>query len=197
MGISAADVKALRDMTGAGMMDCKRALEEAGGDREKAVDILRTRGAAKAAKRAERAAREGAIGSYIHMNARVGVLVEVNCETDFVARNEEFQVLVKDIAMHVAAMNPLAITPEEIPAAEVERWRAVFQEQVSAEGKPENIRARIVEGKIGKFYQENALLEQAFVKRPEITVREYVAEVAAKTGENVVVRRFMRYALGE
>jgi len=197
MAISAADVKELRERTGAGMMDCKRALEEAGGDMEKAIDLLRSRGAAKVAKRSGREAREGAVGSYVHMNGRIGVLVEVNCETDFVARNDEFQGLVRDLAMHIAASNPLALTEEEIPADVVERERSVFREQVRNEDKPKNLWDKIVEGKLKKFYQESTLLQQPFVKDTDKTVGELVAEVAARTGENVVVRRFVRYALGE
>lgn len=197
MAITAGQVKELRDRTGAGMLECKKALEEAGGDVEKAVDILRARGAAKAAKRTGREAREGAIGSYIHMGGRIGVLVEVNCETDFVARTDDFQELVRELAMHIAAANPLAVSAEEIPAELVERERAVFQEQVKEEGKPEHLRDKIVEGKLKKFYQDNTLLEQAFVKDPDKTVGQLITEVSAKTGENIVVRRFVRYALGE
>lgn len=197
MAITTEQVKELRDRTGAGMLECKRALEEANGDIEAAIDILRAKGAAKAAKRAAREAREGAIGSYIHMGGKIGVLVEVNCETDFVARTEDFRNLVRDIAMHIAAANPLAVTPEQIPAEIVERERAVFREQVKAEGKPEHLWDKIVEGKLKKFYQDNALLEQAFVKDPEKTVGQLVTEVSARTGENIVVRRFVRFALGE
>ncbi len=196
MAISASDVKELRERTGAGMMECKRALEEAGGDMEKAIDLLRARGAAKAAKRSGREVREGAIGSYIHMNGKIGVIVEVNCETDFVARNDEFQGLVRDLAMHIAAANPLAVTPEEIPEELIEREKSVFREQVKEEGKPENLWDKIVEGKLKKFYQESTLLQQPFVKDPDKTVGELVAEVAGRTGENIVVRRFARFALG-
>lgn len=196
MAISASDVKELRERTGAGMMECKRALEEAGGDMEKAIDLLRARGAAKAAKRSGREVREGAIGSYVHMNGKIGVIVEVNCETDFVARNDEFQGLVRDLAMHIAAANPLAVTPEEIPEDVVEREKSVFREQVKEEGKPENLWDKIVEGKLKKFYQESTLLQQPFVKDPDKTVGELVAEVAGRTGENIVVRRFARFALG-
>ncbi|HEY8483196.1 MAG TPA: translation elongation factor Ts [Longimicrobiales bacterium] len=197
MAITTEQVKELRDRTGAGMLECKKALEEANGDIEVAIDILRAKGAAKAAKRAAREAREGAIGSYIHMGGKIGVLVEVNCETDFVARTEDFRNLVRDIAMHIAAANPLAVTPEQIPAEIVERERAVFREQVKAEGKPEHLWDKIIEGKLKKFYQDNALLEQAFVKDPEKTVGQLVTEVSARTGENIVVRRFVRFALGE
>ena len=195
--ISAGMVKELRERTGAGMMECKKALEEAGGEMERAIDILRARGAAKAAKRAEREAKEGAIGSYIHMGGRIGVLVEVGCETDFVARNADFQQLVRDIAMHIAAANPLALNAQDIPADVVERERGVYLETVKNEGKPEKMWDKIVEGKLAKFYKESTLLDQPFVKDPDKTVREYVTEVAAKTGENVVIRRFVRYALGE
>ena len=197
MAITAEQVKELRERTGAGMMECKKALEETGGDMEKAVDLLRAKGAAKAAKRAGREAREGAIGSYIHMGGKIGVLVEVNCETDFVARTEDFQALVRDIAMHIAAANPLAVTPEEIPQEVVERERAIYLQQVKEEGRPEHLHERIVEGKLKKFFEENALLNQAFVKDPEKTVGQLITEVSAKTGENIVVRRFVRYALGE
>ena len=197
MAITPAQVKELRDRTGAGMLECKLALEEAGGDFETAIDILRAKGAAKAAKRAAREAREGAIGAYVHLGGKIGVLVEVNCETDFVARTPEFQALVKDLAMQIAATNPLAVTPEEIPAEVVERERAVFREQARKEGKPEHLWDRIVEGRLKKFYQDNALLEQPFIKDPEKTVGQLVTEVSARTGENIRVRRFVRYALGE
>lgn len=195
--ISAAMVKELRERTGAGMMECKKALGESNGDMERAIDILRSRGAAKAAKRAEREAKEGAIGSYVHMGGKIGVLVEVGCETDFVARNADFQTLVRDLAMHIAASNPLALNPEDIPADVVEREKQVYLETVKNEGKPEKMWEKIVEGKLNKFYKESTLLDQPFVKDPDKTVRQYVTEVAAKTGENVVVRRFVRFALGE
>jgi len=197
MAISAKDVKELRERTGAGMMECKAALEETGGDQEKAIDILRAKGAAKAAKRSSREASEGAVGSYIHMGGRIGVLVEINCETDFVARNEEFQKLVRDVAMHIAAANPVAVSREDVPADEVERERAVYREQMRESGKPEKIWDKIVEGKLEKYFQEVALLEQPFVKDPDITVGQLVTQAGAKTGENIVVRRFTRYALGE
>jgi len=195
--ISAKDVKELRDRTGAGMMECKGALGEAGGDMERAIDILRAKGAAKAAKRADRETKEGAIGSYIHMGGKIGVLVEVGCETDFVARNDEFQKLVRDIAMHIAAANPVAVRREDFGADLVERERGVYREQMKESGKPEQIWDKIVAGKIEKFYAEQALLEQPFVKDPDITVGELVTRASAKTGEKVEVRRFTRYALGE
>lgn len=197
MAITAAQVKELRERTGAGMLECKRALEETDGNIEAAVDVLRAKGAAKAAKRAGRETREGAIESYIHMGGKIGVLIEVNCETDFVARTEDFQGLVRDLAMHIAAANPLAISAEDIPEDVIERERAVFREQVKAEGKPENLWDKIVEGKLKRFYQDNTLLDQAYVKDPDKTVGQLITEVSAKTGENIVVRRFARFALGE
>jgi elongation factor Ts len=197
IAISAQAVKELRERTGAGMMECKAALTEAGGDMEAAIDILRSRGAAKAAKRAEREAREGAIGSYIHMGGKIGVLVEINCETDFVARNDAFQGLVRDIAMHIAAASPVAIRREDFPEELVERERNVYREQMKESGKPEQIWDKIVQGKIDKFYQEQALLEQPYVKNPDITVGQLITEVAAKTGEKIEIRRFTRFALGE
>jgi elongation factor Ts len=197
MSISAKDVKELRDRTGAGMMECKGALTEASGDMEAAIDILRARGAAKAAKRADREAREGVVGSYIHMGGRIGVLVEVNCETDFVAKTDGFLQAVKDIAMHIAAANPVAIRREDFPAELVERERGVYREQMKESGKPEHIWDKIVEGKLEKFFQEQALLEQPFVKNPDVTVKQLITEVSGKTGEKIEVRRFTRYALGE
>ena len=194
--ISAKDVKALRDRTGAGMMDCKAALQEANGDMEKAIDILRTKGAAKAAKRAERKAAEGTIGTYVHHNGKVAVIVELNSETDFVAKNPEFQQLAKDLAMHIASATPIAVSSDDIPAAEVERERAVYAAQVAEEGKPENIRAKIVEGKLQKWFKESSLLDQQFVKDPERTIRELVDTVSAKTGEKISVARFVRFQVG-
>jgi elongation factor Ts len=196
MAITAVQVKELRDRTGAGMLECKKALEEADGNIEVAIDILRAKGAAKAAKRAGREAREGMIGSYVHPGSKIGVLIEVNCETDFVARTEDFQSLVRDLAMHVAAANPLAVTPDEIAEDIIERERAVFREQVRNEGKPEQLWDRIVEGKMKKFFEDNTLLKQPFVKDPDRTVEALLTEVSARTGENLVVRRFVRYALG-
>src|SRR5687768_4880406 len=194
--ISAKDVKALRDRTGAGMMDCKAALQESGGDMEKAIDILRTKGAAKAAKRAERKAAEGTIGTYVHHNGKVAVVVELNSETDFVAKNPEFQQLAKDLAMHIASAAPIAVSSDDIPPAEVERERAVYAAQVAEEGKPENIRAKIVEGKVQKWFKESSLLDQQFVKDPERTIRELVDAVSAKTGEKISVARFVRFQVG-
>ena len=196
MSFTAQDVKTLRERTGAGMMECKAALTEANGDQEKAIDILRARGAAKAAKRAERVAKEGTIASYIHMGGKIGVLVEVGCETDFVARNEEFQAAVRDIAMHIAAANPVAVSRDDFPADLIERERGVYREQMRESGKPEQIWDKIVDGKIEKFFAEQALLEQPFVKNPDITVGQLVTEVSSKTGEKIEVRRFARFALG-
>jgi elongation factor Ts len=197
MTISAKDVKELRERTGAGMMECKNALMEANGDMEAAIDILRARGAAKAAKRAERETREGSVGSYIHMGGRIGVLVEVNCETDFVARNDAFQKLIRDIAMHIAAANPQGVSRDEIPPEVVERERGVYREQMRESGKPEQIWDKIVDGKMEKFYAESTLLEQPFVKNPDITVGELITRAASTTGEKIEVRRFTRFALGE
>ncbi len=197
MAISAQQVKELRDRTGAGMMDCKKALEETGGDLEKAIDLLRTRGAAKAAKREGKAAQEGVIGTYVHHSGKVGVMVELNCETDFVANTEDFQGLARDLAMHIAASGPLAVSPDDIPAEEVDRERAVYTAQVAEEGKPENIRDKIVEGKLGKWFKEVALLEQPFVKNPDTTIRELITQVSAKTGEKIEVSRFARFAIGD
>lgn len=197
MSVSAKDVKALRDRTGAGMLDCKRALEETDGDIEAAIDLLRSRGEAKAAKRAERAANEGTIGSYVHHGGRIAVLVELNCETDFVANTDEFQGLARDLAMHVAATSPLAVSRDDVAADVIERERQVYQEQVRAEGKPENIREKIVEGKLRKFFEETTLLNQAFVKNPDQTVEELITQVSAKTGEKIEVARFARMEVGE
>jgi elongation factor Ts len=196
MTITAKDVKELRDKTGAGMMDCKKALQEADGDMEKAIDILRTSGAAKAAKRSERATNHGTLGSYLHFGGRIGVLVELNCETDFVANTEDFQQLAKDLAMHVAAANPLAVRTEDVPEAVVAKEREIYLEQVKAEGKPENIQEKIVEGKLQKFFKENVLLKQPFVKDPDKSVEALVTEVSAKTGENIGIARFARMEVG-
>jgi elongation factor Ts len=197
MAITAQAVKELRDRTGAGMMECKSALQEADGDMEAAIDILRARGTAKAAKRAAREASEGVIGSYIHMGGKIGVLIEVNCETDFVAKTDAFQKLVRDVAMHIAAASPVAVNREDIPGEVVERERSVYREQMRESGKPEQIWDKIVEGKLDKFFAESTLVEQPFVKNPEQTVRELITEVSGKTGEKIVVRRFTRYALGD
>jgi elongation factor Ts len=195
--ISPKQVSELRARTGAGMMDCKRALEEAGGDMDKAAEILRKKGIAKAEKRAGRSAAQGLIVSYIHHNAQVGVLLEVNCETDFVARTEAFQQLARDIALHIASADPIAVSPEDIPVDLIERERRIAEEQVAAEGKPENVRPKIVEGKLKKFIAERTLLEQPYVKDDSKTVGQLVKEVSGKVGEAVQVKRFARFRIGE
>ncbi|MGH2708752.1 MAG: translation elongation factor Ts [Actinomycetota bacterium] len=196
--ISPKDVSELRARTGAGMMDCKRALEEAGGDMEKAVDILRKKGIAKAEKRAGRVASQGLVASYIHHNQQVGVLLELNSETDFVARNEAFGQLAREIAIHIASADPTAIgvNPEDIPAELLERERRIAEDQVAAEGKPENIRAKIVDGKLKKFVAERTLLEQPYVRNDKITVGELIKEASGKLGEAISVRRFARFQIG-
>ena len=197
MAISAKDVAELRRQTGAGMMECKKALEETGGDTAKAVEWLRARGAAKADKRADREVKQGLVECYLHHNGKVGVLIEVNCETDFVARTEDFRTLCRDLAMHIASTAPLAVAAADVPAEIVERERRVYTEQVAQEGKPEAIRGKIVEGKLKKFFQESVLLEQPFVKDDKRSVGELVKAVSGKTGENIVVRRFVRFQIGE
>lgn len=195
--VSAKDVKELRERTGAGMMDCKKALVETSGDMEAAIDLLRAKGTAKAAKRADRSANEGTIASYVHHGGRIAVLIELNCETDFVANTDAFQGLGRDLAMHIAAAAPLAVSEEDIPADIIERERAVYVEQVRNEGKPENIQEKIVEGKVRKFFEEVTLLKQPFVKNPDQTIEQLIVEISAKTGEKVSVARFVRYAVGE
>jgi elongation factor Ts len=197
MSVNAKDVKALRDRTGAGMLDCKKALEEAGGDIEAAIDILRASGAAKAAKRVGKDANQGTVGHYLHHGGRIGVLVQLNCETDFVANTDEFQQVAKDIAMHIAATNPLALTAEDIPAEVVERESQVYIEQVRGEGKPEAIQEKIVDGKLRRFFEESTLLKQPFVKDPERTIEALVTELSAKTGERVAIGRFARFEVGQ
>ena len=189
-------IKKLREATGAGMMDVKRALEDAGWDEEKAVQLLRERGAMKAAKKADREAREGIIGHYIHHNQRVGVLVELNCETDFVARNELFQNLAKDLAMHIAMMNPRYVSAEELPAEELEKERQIYIQAALNEGKPQQIAEKIAEGRLKKYLEEVVLLEQPFVKDDKVKVKELIQQAIAKIGENIVVRRFCRFELG-
>jgi elongation factor Ts len=186
----------LRARTGAGMMDCKKALEEAGGDIEKAAEILRSRGAAKADKRAGRSASEGLIEAYVHFNGKVAVLVEINCETDFVARTDDFRQLAKDVALHIASAKPLAVRVEDVPAEVIEREKRIYEAQVAEEKKPDAVKAKIVEGRLKKFYEESVLLEQKFVKDDSRTVGDLVKQLAANTGENVQVRRFARLELG-
>jgi len=199
--ITGAAVKSLREKTGAGMMECKKALTEADGNEEQAVEILRKRGIATAGKKAGRVAAEGAVGSYIHMGGKVGVLVEVNCETDFVARTDEFQALVKDIAMHIAAAEPRYVAREEVPADMLAKEREITRAQIANDpknaNKPEQVIEKIVEGRLNKFYEEAVLLDQPFVKDPAKTINELLTEKIAKTGERITVRRFSRYKMGE
>jgi len=197
MSISATQVKELRDKTGVGFMECKEALAASSGDIEGAVEYLRKRGLKRAESRSARTTEQGVIGSYIHSNARIGVLVEVRCETDFVARNEEFQALCRDLSMQVAAMKPLAVRREEVDPAVVARERDIFTEEVKAQGKPESVAAKIVEGKLDKFYSEVCLLEQASIRDSSQTVDALVKAAVAKMGENLQVKRFVRFELGE
>ena len=195
--ITASMVKELRTRTGVGMMDCKKALTEANGDMEKAVDILREKGLSKAAKKAGRIAAEGIVGSYIHGNGRIGVLVEVNCETDVVAQTEGFHALVKDIAMQIAAANPLYVSREEVPADVISHEKEVYRQEALNEGKPEKIVDRMVEGRIEKYFKEVCLLDQPFIKDGDKTINDVVLEATVKMGEKVSIRRFTRYQLGE
>jgi elongation factor Ts len=195
--ISAAMVKDLRDKTNAGMMDCKKALQETAGDMEKALDYLRQKGLAKALKRSGREASEGVIHAYIHGGGRIGVLVEVNCETDFAAKSEDFLEFAKNVAMHIAASNPSGIRQEDIPEEIVQRERAIFMAQARETGKPENILEKMVDGKMRKFFEESVLLQQAYVKDPDKTVQDYLNELVASIGEKIIIRRFARYQLGE
>jgi elongation factor Ts len=197
MSISADLVKKLREMTGAGFMECKSALEEAKGDLEAAVVILRKKGLTTAAKKGGRETKEGLIGSYIHTGGKIGVLVELNCETDFVARNAEFQTLARDIAMHIAASDPRFISKEEVSEEVLAKEREIFKEQARSTGKPENVLDKIVEGRLSKFYSEACLLDQPFVKDPSVTVGEHIASHIARIKENMRVRRFVRYKLGD
>lgn len=195
--ISAASVKALRDKTGAGMMDCKKALGECNGDEEKAVAWLREKGLSKAQKRAGRATSEGVVGSYIHSNGKLGVMVEIKCETDFVARSERFLEFAKNVAMQIAATNPVCVTPEEVPADLLAKEREIFKNQAMEEGKPEAIAEKIVDGRVKKFYKEICLLEQPFIKDDKVTIKDLMNELIGVIGENVQIGRFSRMALGE
>jgi elongation factor Ts len=197
MTISADQVKRLRDQTGAGVMQCKKALEETGGDLEKSVEVLRKRGEAAAEKKVGRTAGEGVIESYIHPGSKVGVLVEINCETDFVARTEDYRQFVHDICLHIAAAAPIAVGREDVDPGVVASERAIFEDQARTSGKPEQIWSKIVEGRLEKFYEEFVLLEQPFVKDPDKKIRELVTAVIAKLGENIIIRRFTRFQLGE
>jgi elongation factor Ts len=188
-------VKQLREKTNAGMMDCKKALVEAGGDLEKAEDILRKKGIASASKKASRSVKEGVVASYIHLQGKVGVLVEVNCETDFVAKNDIFREFVKDLTLHIAAAHPIYVVRDEVPEAVIEREREIYREQVK--DKPANVVEKIVDGKLDKFYGSVCLLDQAFIKDPDKTIKDLVASKIAELGENIVIRRFARFAVGE
>ncbi len=195
--ISAAMVKELREATGSGIMDCKRVLAEADGNMEKAIELLRKKGLAKAAKRAGRSTSEGIIYSYIHTGAKLGVLVEVNCESDFVAKTDDFVEFAKNIAMHIAAANPAGLTPEDVDKSVVEKEREIFRAQMLEEGKPENIIDKIVDGKVEKFYKEVCLLSQQYVKDPQKTIEEFLKETIGKIGENIQIKRFARFQIGE
>jgi elongation factor Ts len=197
MKISTELIKKLREETGAGIIDCREALAECKGDLDLAKDYLRKKGLEKLAKKSARAAREGLVDAYIHVNGKIGVLIEVDCETDFVARNEVFRNFVHDLALQVAASNPSYIKPEDVPEEVLEKEREFYRTQALNEGKPEGVVDRIVEGKLKKFYEEICLLEQPFIKNPDIKIKDYLGEVAGKLGENIVIRRFVRYVLGE
>ena len=197
MSVTAAQVNELRKATGAGLMDCKRALTETGGDHEKAIDYLRTKGLAAASKKSGRVATEGAVGSYIHAGGKIGVLVEVNCETDFVAKNETFQNFVKDIGMHIAAASPLYVRREEVPAELIEREKEIYRAKAKESGKPDAIIEKILDGQINKFFADICLLEQPYVKDPDKTVQILLNETIATIGENMSIRRFSKFVLGE
>jgi len=197
MAINTEQIRSLRESTGAGMMDCKKALEETNGNTEKAVDYLRKKGAAVAAKRADRAAEQGVVEAYIHSGGRVGTLVEINCESDFVARTEEFRALARDIAMQVTAMNPMVVSREQLDQSILERELDIYRTQARNEGKPEPLVEKIAQGRLEKFFQEVCLIEQTFIKDSGRTIRDLVNEAMAKTGERVSIRRFQRYYLGE
>jgi elongation factor Ts len=195
--ITTENVKALREKTGVGMMDCKKALIESNGEMDKAVDILRALGLAAVARRAGRIAAEGVVDSYIHIGGKIGVLLEINCETDFVARNIEFQSFVKDIAMQIAASNPQYISREDVPDGIVDHEREILKSQTLAEGKPEKVADKIVDGRLEKFFSEVCLIDQPFIKDPKMSIKDLLGEFCAKIGENIVIRRFTRYQLGE
>ncbi|MCF7936936.1 MAG: translation elongation factor Ts [Synergistales bacterium] len=196
MGVTMQEVKQLRGRTGAGIMDCKKALGECDGDIEKAIDFLREKGIAKAAKKAGREAAEGMVFSYIHMNGKVGTLVELNCETDFVARTDEFQQLGHELCLHIAAADPTYVSPDDVPGEDLEREKEIYRKQAAEEGKPEHILDKIAEGKVRKFYEESCLLEQNYVRDPDKKIKDLVKEHIAQLGENIVVGRFQRYAIG-
>ncbi|MGD9518205.1 MAG: translation elongation factor Ts [Armatimonadota bacterium] len=197
MPISAGDVKRLHEQTGAGMLDCKKALEQADGDFEEAVAILRKSGVQVAGKRAGKSTSQGVVWSYIHAGSQVGVLVEINCETDFVGRTEDFRQFAEEVAMQIAAMRPRWVSPEDVPAEVLEREKEILTEQARAEGKPENVIEKMVEGRLRKFYEENCLLRQPYIRDDRLTIEDLLHELVAKTGERVVIRRFVRYQVGE
>ncbi len=194
--ISATMVKELREKTGAGIMDCKEALTECQGDMEKAIDFLRKKGLATAAKRAGRATSEGTVQSYIHMGGKIGVMVEVNCETDFVAKTDDFVEFARNLAMHIAATNPVGIGSEDVPAAIIDREKAIYRDQALEMGKPEKMIDKIIEGKLNKFFKDNCLMNQQYVKDPDKTISDYLNEVVAKTGEKITIKRFARFQVG-
>ena len=195
--ITAAMVKQLREKTGSGMMDCKKALAENDGDMDKAIDFLRKKGLATAAKRAGRATTEGVVQPYVHTGGKLGVMVEINCETDFVAKSDDFQEFAKNVAMHIAATNPIGITPEDVPAETLAREKAIYVDQAKQTGKPDNVIEKIVEGKMNKFLKENCLMQQAYVRDPDITIADLLNELIAKIGENISIKRFVRFQIGE
>ncbi len=197
MEISAEKVKELREKTGSGIMDCKEALKVAGGNFDKAIEYLREKGMSAATKKSSRATKDGAVTSYIHMEGKVGVMVELNCETDFVAKTQDFRSLSKDIAMHITAMNPLYVKADDVPADVIERERGIYKKQALTEGKPEKIVERIIDGKLKKYYEDVCLMNQRFIKDQDMTIEKLVKNAIAKTGENIIVRRFVRYQLGE
>ena len=197
MTISATQVKELRDMTGTGFMECKAALTEAGGDLDKAVTILRTRGQAKAAKRAGRTTAQGLVGHYVHQGGQVGVLVEIDCESDFVARTEDFQNLVKEVAMHIAAATPVCVRREDVPAGDVEREKGIFRAQLEGSNKPPHVIDKIVEGKLNSYYKQVVLLDQPSIRDPKTTIGQFVNAAIAKLGENITISRFARFKIGE
>lgn len=195
--VTAAMVKQLRDKTGSGMMDCKKALTENDGDMEKAIDFLRKKGLATAAKRAGRATTEGVVQPYVHTGGKLGVMVEVNCETDFVAKSEDFQEFAKNVAMHIAATSPIGISPEDVPAETLAREKDIYMDQAKQTGKPDTVIEKIVEGKMNKFLKENCLMNQVYVRNPDITIADLLNELIAKIGENISIKRFVRFQIGE
>jgi elongation factor Ts len=195
--ITAAMVKELREITGAGMMDCKAALQETNGDLEKAVDVLRKKGIAKAEKKSSREVKDGLVEAYIHAGGKLGVLVEINCETDFVAKTEDFKEFARNVAMQVAATNPVSVTREEVPRHIVDHEMEIYKDQAKSSGKPDHILEKIAQGKMDKFFAENVLLEQAYIRNPEKTVKDYLTEIIAKLGENITIRQFARFRIGD